>query len=79
MQSSQEDLEVSVDAPPWIHLLTVPYSSPSCAHFHQAQKSSERSLVLEWENIDFSVKNKKILINVSGRVESGEMLASSSF
>ena len=57
----------------------VSYSSLSCVHFRQAQKSNERSLVLEWENIDFSVKNKKILQNVSGRVDSGEMLASSSF
>lgn len=41
----------------------------------EAQKTSERPLVLEWERISFSVKNKHILHDVSGRVESGEMLA----
>ena len=34
--------------------------------------------MLEWENVTFSVKSKKILQNVSGCVESGEMLASTS-
>lgn len=41
----------------------------------QAQKASER-LLLEWENVTYAVKNKKILTDVSGRVEAGEMLAS---
>lgn len=33
-------------------------------------------LVLEWEGITLSVKNKTILQDVSGSVSSGEMLAS---
>lgn len=47
--------------------------------FQQAQKTDAERLVLRWESIDFSVKNKKILRNVSGQVENGEMLASAYF
>lgn len=40
----------------------------------ESQKPHER-LVLEWENISFSVKPTAILQDLSGSVESGEMLA----
>ncbi|KAL5524718.1 hypothetical protein ACEPAF_9863 [Sanghuangporus sanghuang] len=40
----------------------------------EAQKPLEH-LVLEWENISYSIKGKPILTNVSGSVASGEMLA----
>lgn len=70
MQSSRDDLEAS--ARPCSRFAPLTLS----LRLHQAQKSTERPLVLEWENINFSVKNKQILHDVSGRVESGEMLAS---
>lgn len=40
----------------------------------EVQKPREH-LVLEWENIQYSIKEKIILSGISGRVESGEMLA----
>ncbi|OCB88502.1 hypothetical protein A7U60_g4316 [Sanghuangporus baumii] len=40
----------------------------------EAQKPLEH-LVLEWQNISYSIKGKPILTNVSGSVASGEMLA----
>jgi hypothetical protein len=42
----------------------------------QAQKTFPR-LVLEWNNVQYTIKDRTILDNVSGRVEGGEMLAGS--
>ena len=71
MTSCREDLEVR-------RFCVFPHTHGRgrlTACYHQSQKAGER-LVLEWENISYTVKGKKILEDIHGNVASGEMLAS---
>ncbi|TCD65893.1 hypothetical protein EIP91_002054, partial [Steccherinum ochraceum] len=47
----------------------------AAAHHSASPGAAREHLVLEWDDVSYAIKGKHILRNVSGRVESGELLA----
>jgi hypothetical protein len=73
MSTQVQDIEVST-----LHIFKFEYALNSC-HVPQAQKYDDEKLVLEWEDISYTIKDKRILHGVSGSVAAGEMLAGGLF